>query len=65
LAHTEPLIQQGLAEAAQTLAIGHLDSGEYFFSLDTTDKVHIPPNHATTEPVIPPLNHPNTAQLPS
>jgi hypothetical protein len=34
LAHTEPLVQQGLAEAAQTIATGHLDIREYFRPAD-------------------------------
>jgi hypothetical protein len=36
LAHTEPLVQHGLAEAAQTVATGHLDIREYFFPIDTS-----------------------------
>jgi hypothetical protein len=30
LAHTEPLVQQGLVKAAQTLVAGHLDIRDYF-----------------------------------
>ena len=33
LTHAELLVQQGLAEAAQTLAAGHLDIREYFFPI--------------------------------
>jgi hypothetical protein len=36
LAHAEPLVQQGLSEAAQTVAMGHLDIREYFLPLDFT-----------------------------
>jgi hypothetical protein len=34
LAHTEPLVQQGLAEAAQTIVTGHLDICDYFYPPD-------------------------------
>jgi hypothetical protein len=34
LAHAEPIIQQGLAEVAQTIAAGHFDIREYFPTLD-------------------------------
>lgn len=30
IAHTEPLIQQGLAEAAQATGTAHLDTHDYF-----------------------------------
>jgi hypothetical protein len=34
LAHAEPIIQLGLAEAAQTIVSGHFDIQEYFPNLD-------------------------------
>jgi hypothetical protein len=34
LAHAEPLVQQGLAEAAQTIVAGHLDICDYFYPPD-------------------------------
>jgi hypothetical protein len=36
LAHTEPLVQQGLAEAAQAIATGHQDIRDYFPIVPTT-----------------------------
>jgi hypothetical protein len=36
LAHTEPLVQHGLAEAAQTVATGHLNIRDYFFPIDAS-----------------------------
>jgi hypothetical protein len=44
LAHTEPRIQQGLVEAAQTLAAGHLDIREYFLPNIPT----LPPDYVPT-----------------
>jgi hypothetical protein len=40
LAHTEQIIQQGVAKAAQTIATGHFDIREYFPNLD----IPPPPN---------------------
>jgi hypothetical protein len=40
LAHTEPIIQQGLAEAAQAIVNGHFDIRKYFPTLD----IPPPPN---------------------